>query len=100
MTMWRVFFIKNDKKIYQCEQPGIWAHWCEDAEYCVPFTQEQAIDAVKWNEKHCGDVEGLCYIEMYDETRALSINDKGIYRPSSYTHLLNGTWKKVQQEKL
>lgn len=102
MKMWRVYFNQRESfgggKAYLCERPGYWQHWCSSPEDCLPFTKEQADKTALWYTRHCGDVDGDCYIEEYEETRQLSTNNKGQYRATWYAHLLmSDVWKPVVQ---
>jgi hypothetical protein len=100
MKMYRVYYNQREafggSKSYLCERPGYWCHWSSSPEDCLPFTQEQAEKTASWNTAHCGDVDGECCIEEYEEIRPLSTNSKGDYRASWYTRLLmSGVWKPV-----
>lgn len=104
MEMYRIYFIARPSSggdtRYLCEQPGIWTHWCNNPDYCVPFTQNQAIKAAQWYTSHAGDVDGACKIEKYTENRKLKVNDKGDYRPASYAHLLlSYVWRNAGEVK-
>jgi hypothetical protein len=102
MKMWRVYYNQRESfgggKVYKCEQPGYWSHWSSNPENCIPFTKAQAEISAKWETQYCGDVDGECFIEEYEETRPLSINREGDYRATSYAHLLMScVWKQVVQ---
>lgn len=97
MKAFRIYYVDMrfnvGEKIYNCESPGYWSHFCASPENCVVYLDcNEAAERAAWDQKHVSPTGVERHVEEYDESRPLVRHKRtGLVRDASLLpYLSNG----------